>query len=142
MTSPHARIHRYFVIRQAGTPSSTIQLEYAAAVSCRDHEAPAWLIRHCEVGDAIESLPNGQQRAVERRWRAIVLLEECTRAIRTASTRELECRREGKDAREWVTVAKEAEAHAQWAEKAMREGRMYREGMDGLIILLTRSEEG
>ena len=95
MTTPHARIHRYFVIRSAGAPSSTVQLEYASACHRFETEPPAWLIRHCEVGDAIAALPPKQTFAVVVRWEAAITVEECGRAIRVAEEHRRVCRRSG-----------------------------------------------
>ncbi len=144
MTTPHARIHRYFMIRCAGTPSSTIQLEYAAACQRFETEPPAWLVRHCEVGDAIASLPFKQFRAVITRWEAAITVEECGRAIRVAEEHRRVCRRSGADASDWRGVVAEAEREEREARKVIaraERGREYGEGMDVLVGVLGEVEE-
>lgn len=151
MSDVYGRIHRYFVADEGGMPSTTVQLEFATSANRRDCEPPRWLVRHCEVGDALCALPGdtkpprgprGPQGAVVQRWRAVVLIEECVRAIRVAGTKEAELRRGGQDASDWVRIARRAEFEAQMAERAvsnLERHRDYRHGMDALVRALTES---
>lgn len=128
------RLHRYFVIRQSGVPSSSIDLDFAGSTSRNPTEHPEWLIRHCEVGDAIFSLPPSEREAVERRWYVAVHIEECVRAIRVASMHETVCRRQQTDASQWKSVLADAEAERQAALNELHrlETKQYRRGMDKL----------
>ena len=144
MISPYARIHKYFLIRQAGTPSSTIELEYASACQRFDTEPPAWLIRHCEVGDAIAGLPDAEREAVEKRWEATIRAEECDRAIRIAGHHVIMGRRIGQDASAWVRVGRDAEHEAEACRGEARvtdRTKVYRYGMGRLFERLSVSEE-
>ena len=139
MTSPHSRIHRYFVIRSAGTPSSTVQLEYASACHRFETEPPKWLIRHCEVGDALAALPFEQFRAVVTRWEAAITVEECGRAIRVAEEHKRVARRSGEDVSDWRVVVAEAELEDAEARRVIaraERGREYSAGMDALVGVL------
>ncbi len=144
MISPYARIHRYFVIKQAGTPSSTIELEYAASCQVFTPEPPAWLLRHCEVGDAIARLPADERDAVEWRWIATIHAEECDRAIRVAGHHVILGRRIGQDASAWVHVERDAEREAEACRGAVRaidRTRAYHDGMGRLFERLSVGEE-
>ena len=150
MNSAYGRIHRYFVARDSGMPSTTVQLEFAATASRRDCEPPRWLVRHCEVGDALYALPGdekpprgprGERDAVVKRWCAVVLIEECFRAIRVAGTKESELRRAGQDASDWPKIARQAEAEARRLERDVawwERQREYHNGMDAFVKGLTR----
>ena len=144
MISPYARIHQYFVIKQSGTPSSTIELEYAASCQVYTPEPPAWLIRHCEVGDAIAGLPRAEGDAVGWRWEATIRAEECDRAIRIASHHVILGRRIGQDASEWVHVGRDAEREAEACRILIRAAdrtKAYRDGMGQLLEWLSVGEE-
>jgi hypothetical protein len=144
MISPLARIHTYYVIKQAGTPSSTIELEYAASCQKYTPEPPAWLIRHCEVGDAIASLPRDESAAVGKRWAATINCEECDRAIRIAGHYAILGRRIGQDASEWVHVGRDAEREAEACRGILRtvdRSKVYRDGMGRLFEWLSVGEE-
>ena len=144
MISPLARIHTYYVIKQSGTPSSTIELEYAASCQKFTPEPPAWLVRHCEVGDAIAGLPKDEGEAVDRRWSATILSEECDRAIRLAGHHVIMGRRIGQDASGWVHVGREAERELETCRKRIRavdRAKAYRDGMGRLFEWLSVGEE-
>ena len=144
MISPLARIHKYFIIRQAGTPSSTIELEYASACQRFETDAPAWLIRHCEVGDAIAGLPESEREAVGDRWEATIRAEECDRAIRVASHHAIMGRRIGQDASVWVHVERDAEREAEACRILMRatdRTKAYHDGMGRLFEWLSAGGE-
>ena len=143
MISPLARIHTYYVIKQSGTPSSTIELEYAASCQKFTPEPPAWLIRHCEVGDAISSLPKRECEAVDERWAATIMCEECDRAIRIAGHHVILGRRIGQDASEWVHIGKDAEREAEECRGVLRtidRSKVYRTGMGRLFEWLSVGE--
>ena len=144
MISPLARIHTYYVIKQSGTPSSTIELEYAASCQKYTPEPPAWLVRHCEVGDAIAGLSRGEGEAVEVRWSATILAEECDRAIRVAGYHVILGRRIGQDASEWVHIGRDAEREADACRKRIRRAdrtKAYHDGMGRLFEWLSVSGE-
>ena len=132
------RLNKYFVIRQSGAPSSSIALDFAASTSRRSTEAPEWLIRHCEVGDAIFSLPANEQKAVEARWSTAIHVDECIRAIRVASAGATRCRREQSDASQWKLIIVDADREMREATKRMHklEDSDYRRGMDKLRVVL------
>ena len=144
MISPLARIHTYYVIRQAGTPSSTIELEYASAVQKYTPEPPAWLVRHCEVGDAIAGLSRDEEEAVDARWMATIMSEECDRAIRVAGHHVIMGRRIGQDASAWVRVGRDAEREAEACRgevRAIDRTKAYHDGMGRLFEWLSANDE-
>jgi hypothetical protein len=143
MISPLARIHTYYVIKQAGTPSSTIELEYAASCQKYTPEPPAWLIRHCEVGDAIASLSRDESAAVGKRWEATIQCEECDRAIRISGHYVILGRRIGQDASAWVHLGRDAEREAEVCRgviRAVDRAKAYRDGMGRLFEWLSVGE--
>ena len=136
MSHPYGRIHRYFVIQQTGIPSSTINLDQFSTSKRNEPKHPKWLMRHCEVGNAMTTLPRHHRRAIERRFMAMVMIEECARAIRIAATRECDCRRAGEDFSQWAEVARDAEREAQEYEReiaTVERRRDYRDGLDDLL---------
>ena len=78
---PRERVHQYFVLLQAGVPSATGNLDGASGNSHQRARPPEWLIRHCEVGNALAALKNHEREAVVRYFEASVLYEECERAM-------------------------------------------------------------
>ena len=144
MISPLTRIHTYYVIRQAGTPSSTIELEYASACQTHSPEPSVWLVRHCETGDAIARLSKDEGEAVDARWTATIKSEECDRAIRVAGHHVIMGRRIGQDASAWVRVGRDAEREAEACRMLMRttdRTKVYRDGMGRLFEWLSVGEE-
>jgi hypothetical protein len=144
MISPLARIHHYFVIKQSGTPSSTLSLDYAASCSRVAHEPPAWLVRHCEVGDAIAALPSRQEEAVTRRWEFSIRIEECDRAMCMVAHRINEGVRANESVTDWMALSRKAEAEAGVCRMAVRKidrSRAYRAGMVLVIERLSDQVE-
>jgi hypothetical protein len=138
---PHAALRKYFTIRQAGAPSSTVQLDYALSTHLYPGEPPGWLVKHCEVGDAIERLEPCERDAVIIRWTARTTIDECERAIRIAASKELDCKRAGFSdaARRWGGLAQDAEKEAQKNERVMAKWerrKAYKRGMERLVMAL------
>ena len=132
-------LHRYFQIKDAGPPSTTINLTDVHVES--PERPPRWLVRLCDVGIAIEKLPAEQKEAVVTRWEAVIGQEDAERDLTVLDMRQARLRREGGDWRgvERLRQRIEAQLHEHWKVRRRNEQRKaYRVGMDDLEEILLK----
>ena len=126
-------LYRYFQIKSAGPPSTTINLTDVHTEN--PERPPKWLVRICDVGIALEKLPPRQRGTVVARWEAVIEQEDAERDITVLDMRRARVQREGGD---WRSVAKcKRRAEDRYEECRARRHRVerwkaYHDGMDAL----------
>ena len=126
-------LHRYFQSRDDGPPSCTMAIDDIKTDN--PERPPRWLVRLCDVGIAIEKLPEDQRKAVRCRWETAIKLEGAECRVLSLDIRACKERRAGEDWKSTIRKMREVEdeTHELWkTRRRMEQRRAYLCGMDAL----------